>query len=185
MYVCVYACVCVCACVIVFFTCRLCALSFMAIAAVQRMRVEKATLSNPLCLSALPPSALPATSKLKKKQTITIFETDWWQAPSDPELLREANKFMQNLLSKSQGQVMGARVEFKEPSGKCHVTLIDPVSGENVGALLLRVGLSKLEKQHQDQLSLKEHQDAAKQMRAGMWASGDAVDADEKDSRMV
>ena len=76
-----------------------------------------------------------------------------WQAPSDPELLQDATEYMQDLLSQSNGQV-GARVEFKERSGRCHATLIDQVSGEDVGAMLLHAGLGKLEKRRQDQPGL-------------------------------
>lgn len=91
---------------------------------------------------------------------------------------------MQNLLSQSNGQV-GARVEFKERSGRCHVTLIDQVSGDDVGAMLLHEGLAKLEKRRQDQPGLKEHQETARQARVGIWAYGDAVDSDEEDNRMA
>ena len=107
-----------------------------------------------------------------------------WQAPSDRELLEEATDFMTDLLASSNGQV-GARLEFKERSGRCHVTFIDQVSGDDVGAMLLRNGLAKLEKRRQDQVGLKEHQDAARKARLGIWAYGDAVDSDEEDSRMA
>jgi staphylococcal nuclease domain-containing protein 1 len=76
-------------------------------------------------------------------------------------------------------------VEFKERSGRHHVTLIDQTSGEDVGAMMLRNGLAKLEKRRQDQAGLKDHQEAARQARLGIWAYGDAVDSDEEDSRMA
>ena len=40
---------------------------------------------------------------------------------------------------------------------------------------------AKLEKRRQDQVGLKEHQDAARKARLGIWADGDAVDSDEED----
>lgn len=107
-----------------------------------------------------------------------------WQAPSDPELRVEATDFMQDLLSQSNGHV-GAKIEFKERSGRCHATLIDQVSGEDVGGMLLHAGLAKLEKRRQDQPGLKERQEAARQARVGIWAYGDAVDSDEEDNRMA
>ena len=51
-------------------------------------------------------------------------------------MLQEAYMYMEELLAATNGQV-GARVEFKERSGRCHATLIDQVSGEDVGAMLL------------------------------------------------
>ena len=106
------------------------------------------------------------------------------QAPSDPDVLAEAFDYMTELLAASNGQ-LGARIEFKERSGRCHATLVDQVSGEDIAAMLLRAGLAKLERRRQDQPGLKDHQEAAKKARIGIWAYGDAVDSDEEDNRMA
>ena len=128
------------------------------------------------------PSTVPSHQQIPA-QAIE-YKLAFIKAPSDQDVLAEAYDYMTELLAASNGQ-LGARIEFKERSGRCHATLIDQVSGEDVGAMLLRAGLAKLERRRQDQPGLKDHQEAAKKSRIGIWAYGDAVDSDEEDNRMA
>jgi len=100
--------------------------------------------------------------------------------PRDDDLLYEAAGVVQDILGASGGKVR-AKVEYRERSGRHHVTMSDPASGESISALLLRSGLAKLERRKQDVEGLKDEQDKAKRAHLNIWRYGDAADSDDED----
>jgi staphylococcal nuclease domain-containing protein 1 len=106
------------------------------------------------------------------------------KVPREAEAQREAAAFVQELLG-ATGGVVGAKVEYKERSGRHHVSIIDQESGDSLAAALLRAGLAKLEKRRADMEGLKDEQAAARRAHLGIWRYGDAVDSDEDDARFA
>lgn len=100
--------------------------------------------------------------------------------PRDEDLLYEASGIVQDILGASGGKVR-AKVEYRERSGRHHVSLMDPASGDNISSLLLRQGLAKLERRKQDTEGLKDDQEVAKRAHLNIWRYGDAADSDDED----
>lgn len=98
----------------------------------------------------------------------------------DEDMMYEAAGLVQDILGASRGKVR-AKVEYRERSGRHHVTLMDPTTGENISSMLLRNGLAKLEKRKQDVEGLKDDQEVAKRAHLNLWRYGDAADSDDED----
>eukprot|EP00281_Chroomonas_sp_CCMP1168_P008191 CAMPEP_0206267944 /NCGR_PEP_ID=MMETSP0047_2-20121206/31432_1 /ASSEMBLY_ACC=CAM_ASM_000192 /TAXON_ID=195065 /ORGANISM="Chroomonas mesostigmatica_cf, Strain CCMP1168" /LENGTH=890 /DNA_ID=CAMNT_0053696207 /DNA_START=148 /DNA_END=2823 /DNA_ORIENTATION=+ len=104
--------------------------------------------------------------------------------PRDDDLIYDAADLVQGILA-ANGGVVRAKIEYKERSGRHHVTLMDKTSGESISALLLRNGLAKLEKRKQDVEGLKDEQEAARKAHLNIWRYGDAADSDDEDMRFA
>mmetsp|Transcript_10807 Transcript_10807/g.26760 ORF Transcript_10807/g.26760 Transcript_10807/m.26760 type:complete len:884 (-) Transcript_10807:255-2906(-) len=100
--------------------------------------------------------------------------------PKDEDMVYEAAGMIQDVLGESGGKVR-AKVEYRERSGRHHVTMLDPANGENLSAMLLRNGLAKLERRKQDVEGLKDEQEKAKRAHLNIWRYGDAADSDDED----